>query len=82
MNTPTIRAFPTRTFVAGELTGEYHDASMCTFDGRALVVASICRGSHILDTNESSTPEVAEAWIRRQLRQRTGAEANAVELDK
>lgn len=68
------RAFPTREFKAGGLVGEYHDASMCTFDGRPCVVASICLGRKILDTNESSTPEEAEVWVRAELRRRTGEE--------
>lgn len=48
----------------GKYRGEFHDASMCTFDGRALWVASFVEGKHhILDVSEHATPEEARAWL-------------------
>ncbi len=59
-------------YSADRLVGEYHDAHMCTFDGRDCVVSSICLGSKILDTHESHGVEEAEKWVIAELVRRTG----------
>lgn len=61
-------------YKADDLIGEFHDASMCTFDGRECYVASICWGKKILDTFETSSRDDALAWVLQQLRKRTGLE--------
>ena len=71
-------------YVADDLTGEYHDASMCTFDGREYYVASLScskkngRGTSILDTFGASDPKEAEAWLLKEMRFRTGKEPERI----
>lgn len=68
------------TYVASDLVGEFHDASMCTFDGSECYVASICWSKKregrntIIDVMETSSPDEAREWVKSELRKRTGIE--------